>query len=390
VDINQAVKLIEKKIDTADQKTQEAVLTVQKAFEDGKKEFEAKVVEMNTNLAAKDATIAQIQGEVIELKAKAGRPLPTQSGRAISLWRQIHDLIGENREKFEKVEKAGLIDPIEVKTVANMTSSNLSGDNYQSYLDWRPGMEPTGQFRFRDLVRVINSATDFVQFPRANTPIGEGSFARVSEGATKPQVDRDYTMVSLTLKPMAGYAIVSRQALRNIIFLQSWLPTSMLEQLQDAEDADFANTLVAAATGSSTTTGVTVAAERVIYLIRNLISAKYNPNAIVVDPAVWAALLVYRPGTDNPYSLPSVVTVQTNGTINLLGRPIYPVNWLTGGRIIVGDWSKAAIVQSEGLTMRQTDSHASTFITNETTFLLERTEALAVFRPDAFITTTLA
>lgn len=390
MDITQAVKLVEKKIDGVDERTKEAVATVTKAYEDGKKEFEAKVVEMNTNLAAKDATIGQIQAEVIELKAKAGKPQATNSGRRISLWQTIHDAIGEHKERFEKVEKSGLIEPIEIKAVGNMTSANLSGDNYQSYLDWRPGMEPTGQFRFRDIVRVINSATDFVQFPRANIPVGEGSFGRQTEGAAKPQVDRDYTMISLTLKPMAGYAIVSRQALRNIIFLQSWLPTSMLEQLQDSEDTDFANSLVAGATGSSTTVGITVAAERLIYLIKNLLTAKYNPNAIVVDPAVWAALMVFRPGTDNPYSLPNVVTLDTNGTVRLLGRPVYPVNWLTGNRVIVGDWSKVAIIQSEGLTMRQSDSHASTFISNETTFLLERTEGLAIFRPDAFITTTLS
>jgi HK97 family phage major capsid protein len=72
-----------------------------------------------------------------------------------------------------------------------------------------------------------------------------------------------------------------------------------------------------------------------------------------------------------------------------LNRPVREVNWLTGGRIVVGDFSKAAIVQSEGLTMRQSDSHGNTFVSNEITFLLERTEGLAIFRPDAFVTAVL-
>jgi hypothetical protein len=75
--------------------------------------------------------------------------------------------------------------------------------------------------------------------------------------------------------------------------------------------------------------------------------------------------------------------------VRILGIPVYPVNWLSGGRVIVGDWSKAAIVQSEGLVMRQSDSHASIFTANEIAFLLERTEGLAIFRPDAFITAIL-
>jgi hypothetical protein len=63
---------------------------------------------------------------------------------------------------------------------------------------------------------------------------------------------------------------------------------------------------------------------------------------------------------------------------------------LTGGRVLVGDSRKAGIVQSEGLTLRQSDSHASIFTSNETAFLLERTEGLAIFRTEAFVTAVLS
>jgi hypothetical protein len=42
----------------------------------------------------------------------------------------------------------------------------------------------------------FQSDGDFINYPRANSPVGEGSFGRqATEGATKAQVDRDYTMV---------------------------------------------------------------------------------------------------------------------------------------------------------------------------------------------------
>jgi hypothetical protein len=186
---------------------------------------------------------------------------------------------------------------------------------------------------------------------------------------------------------MAGFAIVSRQALRNIIFLQSWLPTSMMNSLEESEDTDFSNTLVAGATGSSTTSGITVNVERLIYFIKNLQVAKYRATAIALDPTIWASILVTKPSN---YSLPNVVTIDpSSGQVRIIGVPVYPVNWLTGGRCVVGDFSKTAIVQSEGLTLRQSDSHASIFTANELAFLLERTENLAIFRPDAFITALL-
>lgn len=356
---------------------------------------------LTEDVAAKGATIVQILDEQKELKAKSGR-MKGQAPQVQSVHQLIQDTIVEHKAAISEF-KGGVNEmKIETKSVGPIVSANLSGtgNNYLSYLDWRPGMEPIGQFHFRDMVRTIQSETDFVRFPRANTPTGEGSFGRTAEGSTKPQVDRDYTMIDLTLQTFAGYAIVSRQSLRNIIFLQSWLPTSMMDQLADQEDVAFANSLVAAATGSATISsylggGLSGTPEKLIGYITNLLRTKYRPNGIAVDPAVWASLLVYQPGrtttpvTTVPYSNPFVVTVGTDGTVRVLGIPVYPVNWLSGGRIVVGDWTKAAIIQSEGLTMRQSDSHASIFTANEIAFLLERTEELAIFRPDAFVTAVL-
>jgi hypothetical protein len=363
------------------------------------KEIKTKAMALETALNEKGATIEVMQGEIKELKAKSGR-MKGEAPALISIKQMISDTILEHKEAIIKSERGPLVTNMEVKTVGVIASANLggTGNNYISYLDWRPGMEPLGQYRFRSLCRQIQSETDFVRFPRADKPIGEGSFAKTTETNTKPQVDRDYTMIDVTLTPMAGFAIVSRQSLRNIIFLQSWLPTSMMEQLEDSEDTEFANQLVAAATGSATIqTGFAGVPEKLISFIKNLLITKYRPNAIAVDPSIWASLLVFQPartltgapvGTV-PYSNPFVVTVGADGMVRILGIPVYPVNWLTGGRVIVGDFSKVAIVQSEGLVMRQSDSHASIFTANEIAFLLERTENLAIFRPDAFVTAVI-
>lgn len=383
----QLLEQINTKLDGSAKEVAEAKAEAKAAREEAAK-FAAEVKALNETVAAKDGTLKDIQDEVKGLKAKGGHIVSIgQRVNPLNIKASIEAFILEHKEAIgnEQLKKA-----TEVKTVANVSDSNLSGGvgKYVSYLDWQPGMEPTGQFRFRQLVRTILSSTDYVSFPRANTPIGEGSFGKqATQGAAKAQVDRDYTMVDLTLKATAGYAIASRQSLRNVVFLQSWLPTSMMEQLEDTEDTQFANSLVAAATGSTTASGITVNAEKLIYYIKNLIAAKFNPNGIAMDPTPWASLLVTKP---SDYSLPGVVVIDPMGNVRVLGRPIYPVNWLTGGRIIVGDWTKTAIVQSEGLTMRQSDSHASIFTSNEIAFLLERTEDLAIFRPDAFITTTLS
>lgn len=357
--------------------------------EENKKSLEAKFAEevkgINEDLAKKGATLEQIQGEVLEIK-KSNGALKMASEEAKSIYQLVTKEIGENAASFAKLEKGGQFEALQMKAVAAMSSANLTGDNYISYLDHQPGMRPTGQIRFRDFARVIQSDTDFIQFPRDTG--GEGSFARQSaEGAAKNQVDRDFAMQSVTLTPIAGYATVSRQSLRNIKFLQSYLPVTMLEDLLDTEDSDFAATLIAAATGDAATVGAdTNYVAKLIYYIKNLIKGKHNPNAAAVDPDVWADMLLTKP---SDYSLPNAVVIDPSGNVRILGRPVLPVNWCTGGRVIVGDWSKVAIVESEGLVMRQSDSHASTFTANQVTFLLERTEDLAVFRTEAFVTADL-
>lgn len=390
---SEEIKMLEQITEKVDASTKEgkeikALATQAKELAE-KQETEVKaLIVKNTELGA---TILETATEVKELKAKQGRMIADQ-GTKKSLITLISDQIEEHKAEIIASVSGPLIKPIEFKASV-ITTGSFTGTNapYRNYLDWQPGMEPTGQFRFRSLVRTIQSDLDNVSFPRAATPVGTGSFGRqVLETDTKAQVDRTYAMIDVLCKVKAGFAIVARRALVNIKFLQSWLPTSMMEQLEDTEDADFSTALVGAATGSASTTGMTSTAVntgliKVIAAIKNLIAAKYNPGTIVMDPTTWANLFTVVE-TNAGFSLPNVVVVDTQGNVRILGRIVQPVNWLTGGRFVVADWSRLGIVESEGLTMRQSDSHDQIFAKNQLAFLLERVEELAVFRPDAVVT----
>lgn len=385
--INEAVETIKKVTsDFKDEMTKKAAADYEKLA----KELGTAQAEIEANkkeIALKGATILDLQ----DFQKNSNQKKVSVQQNAISSKQRIemilYKMLEDNKDAFLKAGEGDNFLPIKMKASA-ILSSALSGTAYSTYLPWQPGMEPTDQTRFRSFVSTIQSDFDLVHYPRANNPVGTGSFSNQVEGSDKSQVDRGYTMIDLTLKTFAGYLIVSRQALRNIPFLQTWLPTSMNEQLMDQEDLMFSNALVAAAAGSTTgvTVGTTANIEALVILIKNLIKNKYKPNAIAIDPDAWSKIIVTKAVTSGQYSLPNVVTVDTVGNVRILGIPVYPVNWLTGGRCIVGQWSKTAIVESEALTFRQSDSHASTFTANELTYLLERTEGLAIFRTDAFTT----
>lgn len=341
------------------------------------------------------ATVLQVQETIKGMQEKSGRKIMVSGAESKgNLIQGMGEFIAKNAERFIAVgEKKGEFGAAEIKA-STITTASLSGQAYGTYLDWRPGMEPSSlMVHFRDLSRIMQSNTDTVYYPRANAVNAGGSFGvQVNEYDVKAQIDRAFTMITLTLKAFAGWARVSRQSLRNIPFLQSYLPESMQEQLLVAEDTVFANALFG--TSGITTTAVypagaevTYAVQRLTYLITNLIKQNFYPTAIACDPNVWATILNTRP-TD--FGMPASFAVNpVTGRLSVLGIPIYPVNWLTGNRVIVADWTKIAVVESEGLTLRQSENVGTDFVQNAVVFLLERVQGLAVFRPDAVIDTVL-
>lgn len=358
------------------------------------------VEKLNTELAQKGATLKDIQDEVLSIKAKGGKSSTIQPEQ-INLSRIDHvkgviwDFIETNKSSFE--EKFGTNGK---RTMANfskkagtITSSSLTGNPYFNYLPAEAGQRPFGQTRFRDFSAVYQSDTMNVLYPVQGTAPNSGSFNyQQTETNAKAQLDYVWSMVNLTLKYFAGYAKVSRQSLTNIPFLQSYLPMNLMEDMLDQEDRNFGAQLYAGATGSTSTTGATSGSdiEYVCAFIKNLIKTKYTPTAIAVDPDKWLSIILTKPGsTVTNYSLPAIASIDSEGVVRLMGRPVLPVNWLTGGQVIVGDWNKVGIVEADGLQLRQTDSDGTDFVDNVLTFLLERAEGLAIFRPDSFISTTL-
>src|SRR5688572_23860614 len=88
----------------------------------------------------------KIDSEIHSIKAKGGR-----MGSGVYESKGLRNVIqnGIHRALFEKKELIGecqLTTPYEIKTVANIASSNLTVDNFISYLDWQSGTEATGQF----------------------------------------------------------------------------------------------------------------------------------------------------------------------------------------------------------------------------------------------------
>jgi HK97 family phage major capsid protein len=233
----------------------------------------------------------------------------------------------------------------------------------------------------RNILSVIPNG-DALQYDymREKSPVGEGSFGPQTEGNAKNQLDYDSLMISLTLDYEAGYVTTTRQMLKNVRALSAIISRNLLEDFQRRENVKYLNSLASLATSASTSETVT-AAKLIDYIVQ-VDDAGYVANGIVTTGAGWANVLKTKP---SDYSIPGGVVISPQGDVMIAGIPVYRIQNVTAGKVYVGDWSKAYIVQGESFSVRSSDQHSDNFTKNKVTILGEAPVGLAIEAPSAFV-----
>lgn len=373
-----------------------------KAFdeEQGKKikAYEETVGELNKLLGDKGATLKQIQDEVKELQAKSGQlkvQIPeTNMGVKDLFLKEFEVSIKKAVDGFRPDLHNNINTAMPVmttKAVGTMTiSSNITGASISAVPTWDGQFAVRGRqlVHFRDLVRTVNTGTGLYIFLRQNIPAGEGSVAvTTAPGATKTKRDYDNTMVTVTSRYRAGTVDLANEMLQDIPGLTQYITEELTEDYLRTETFDFFDTLVTGATGSSTLpVSTTVTAEKIAYWVANLEQNNYQPDTIVVRPAVWAMLLNTKP---QDYSRPGGYLVLPNGDILFAGLRLTKcsTNAIADNKVLIGDFRKALITQKagEGFNVRMFNTHDQAVYANLITFRGEARAEVAVLRPDAFV-----
>ncbi len=376
----------------------EAKLAEQKAevtanTEKAAKAFESRVEAINEELVAAKKSVADARQEVLEAKAAFGKLQAGESKKVAANYAEhINDIksaIGDSIVKgYDSIKSAirgngsGFLANLDLKTVGVMTEgSNLTGNPYVSYVDnayMRAFVNP----HLRSVFNIIPVSTGSVSFPRGNTPVGEGSFGKQTEGSAKAQIDYDVTVVNKALQFIAGYVKVSRQMIDDLPFLQAYLQQSLIEDFQKAEDTYYLNDLASGATAGVSSGANT--AEKFVDYVAQLGSANWNANLILTTHAGWASVLKTVP-SGGSYSVPGGITIDTAGNIRMMGIPVVPHSLVTASKAYVLDTTKFAIAQQGGLAVRSTEFDQDDFIKNLITFRCEARADLLSFQPGACV-----
>lgn len=345
------------------------------------KKHEDEVKQLNEDLAKKGATLEEIREKVLKLEKKGGK-----IGAGGDIEKKAATIIAEAfEEHYEKIQTVGgdVKPRIQIKSAGTMTAaSNLTGNVVSTY-DLTPAVRGRRKINFRDLVPVINSATGVWKFYRENTPVGQGSLSQqTTHGNPKSQIDYALTEVTVTADYLAGFVRFAKQMAQDLPFLQNFIANELVEDYKRTESGTFLPALCSAATGSTAVNGSTVLAEQYIYYIANLMANDYDPSAIITTAVNWATVLNTKPQN---YSIPGAVQISPEGTVMIAGIPLLAQNNMAAGKTLVGDFSKAAIIQTEGLSVNFYEQDSDNVQRNLITARVEARVGLAILRPDAFI-----
>jgi len=378
------------------QEQADKVLTEQKAFFETKyneakaalteleKKSSDEVKQLNEDLAKKGADLEEIRTQVKELRARGGRfkgmngELEKKAGEVIS------DCLEEHFKEISQVKKGKDVSiQLEHKAVTNMTAASNLGGNALATYDLTPAVRGRRKVNIRDLVPVINSATGIWKFYRQRIPVGDGSLGvQSTHGNTKNQLDYNLDEETVTVDYIAGFVRFAKQMAQDLPFLQNFIANELLEDYKRTESGTFLPILTSGAAGDSTVSGSGVVAENIIDWIANLLANDYDPNAIITTARVWSAIMRTKPQN---YSIPGSVVIDENGNVRFQGIPLTVQNNIATGKVLIGDFSKAAIIQTEGLSINFYEQDSDNVQRNLITARVECRAAMAILRPDAFI-----
>jgi len=261
--------------------------------------------------------------------------------------------------------------PINLKAVADMTTSgSLTGDPVVTYAA-NQAILPSQKLNFRDLIPSVFSATGtYAQFEETG---GEGSISAQTEGSSKSQKDYDLTENKTSIPYIAGYVTFTKQLMKNLPFLNGTLTRMMLRDFYKAENASFFSTISSGAAGTTTTTA-TNDVEQVLELIANQGGANYNSSYGLVSYAQFARLQIATFGKGY-YSGAGGVQVGPT-SLNIGGMPVIPAAWVTDDKILIIDRDFVERVEAESLNVTFSYENGSNFIQNKVTARIECQEAI--------------
>lgn len=252
---------------------------------------------------------------------------------------------------------------------------------------------PRMGLRVRDLLTPGQTESNSIEYAYQVTRTNNA--AGTAETTQKPESVYEWAVDNAPVRTIAHWVPASRQAMDDILQLQSLIDGELRYGLDDAEDAELLlgdgtgqhlEGLYTVATAYSQPAGVAVVGETKIDRLRLAILqvelADYSPDGMVIHPTQWANIELTKDSANgyifaNPQSMAGPV---------LWGRPVVSTRRIGANNFLTGNFKLAGqIFDRMDTEVRISDQDRDNFIKNMLTVRAEKRLALVIRRAAALV-----
>lgn len=392
------VKDVSKDFEAATTDELHAYYTAKLEFEQSELKGRLEAIENGSKeeVEAAKAEISTLK-EAIKLQGTTLKAI--QSGQLSG--RQVHDVEGSisaalknHAEDFKKSREGKHEFSFEVKTVGDMTFAN----NVTGTVPQAQRLEGVNDVAERTAVTYGLCAklrTDRNVIEWVYEGGQEGTPGATAEGSAKNQIDNNFTVASVALTKYTAYFKVSTEMLDDASFMEGWLRNKLIVRLflsvdngvlngdgsSNAIDGILNNATAFAAGTFANTVYNANDVDSLTVAINQIKIANQNVGglAIMMHPSDVTALKLEKVSTSDKRYVEKLSMV--GDSLSLSGVPIVENNNITAGDFLVGDFSKATIVEKSAINV-EVGLDGNDFTKNMRTILAEWRGALFIQNND--------
>ncbi|EKS0042105.1 phage major capsid protein [Salmonella enterica] len=339
--------------------------------------------------------MAELKERLTELEQKSARRQDDLPQAVKTLGQMVIE--SEAFKGMSSSDRKGVRVQMSRKDLMNVTATTGAGTSTTNSLvvaDRIPGIiaPPERTLTIRDLLAPGETDSASMEFVQETGYTNNA--APVPEGTKKPQSEITFDLKTSPVRTIAHTFKASRQILDDAKGLASYIDARaryglrLKEELQllsgDGTGANILGIIPQASTFSpKVTLASATAIDRMRLAILQAVLAEYPASGIVLNPIDWAAIELTKDG-EGRY----IIAQPVNGSVaRLWGLPVVETQAMAQNNFLAGAFSMAAqIFDRMEIEVLLSTENEDDFVRNMVTIRAEERLAMAVYRPEAFVT----
>ena len=331
-----------------------------------------------------------------EVEQKQARTGSDEVEHQKSLGQQMFE--SEQFKSYAENPRNGARATLQVKDITSATTAAPGSAGALTTPQRQAGIiaPPNQMLHIRDLIASGTTNSNSIEYIR-ETGFTNNAAAQSAEGALKAKSDIQFADETSAVRTIAHYIKASRQILDDAAQLESYIGGRLMYGLKLVEDRQLLNGdgltgnlkgIVPQATAfadAASLADYTVMDQLRLAMLQAVL-AEYPASGHVLNPIDWAIMELSK-DKEGRY-----IIGQPQGTANptMWGLPVVSTQAMGVGKFLTGAFNMGAqVFDRQQASIAIATENEDDFVKNMITILCEERLALAVYRPEAFITGTL-